>query len=50
MTTFDNFLSLVAGIIGLIARIVVLSFVQVLLQIPVWIISLDIPDPIKGGC
>lgn len=47
MTVFDDLLSLIAGIIGLIALVVVLSFVQVLLQIPVWIISLDIPNPIK---
>ncbi len=47
MTVFDDLLSLIAGIIGLIALVVVLSFVQVLLQIPAWIISLDIPNPIK---
>ena len=46
-STIDDFLSLIAGIIGLIALIVILSFVQALLQIPAWVASLDIPNPIK---
>jgi len=47
MTTFDDLVSLIAGIIGLIALVVVLSFVQALLQIPLWVLSLDIPDFLK---
>lgn len=46
-SVFDDLVSLIAGIIGLIALIIVLSLVQVLLQIPAWITSLDIPNPIK---
>ena len=47
MTLFDDLVSLITGIIGLIALIIVLSFVQTLLQIPLWILSLDIPDFLK---
>jgi len=47
MALFDDLISLMAGIIGLIALVVVLTIIQAILQIPAWIVSLDIPNPIK---
>jgi hypothetical protein len=47
MGAFDDLVSLIAVIIGLIALIVILTIVQAILQIPIWILSLNIPDPIK---
>ena len=47
MSTFDDLVSLIAGIIGLIVLVVVLTIVQAILQIPIWVLSLDIPDFMK---
>jgi len=47
MGTFEDLIGLIAGLIGLVALIVVLTIIQGILQIPVWVLSLNIPDPIK---